>query len=132
MEELEQCRQEPFPLLCGRLGIANLFNPLRPEREYALDLRNHDEATVAQLLVILTAEPGAALRTFTLTLTLHARRNNHLLRGFRRAKPRPIFAQRSLGQTVLTKRMIDDVFGIMMQGRILCTRLTTACRSTWA
>ncbi len=61
LEELEQCRTEPFPLLCERLGIANLFNPLCPEREYALNLRNHDEATVAQLLVILTAEPGENL-----------------------------------------------------------------------
>ena len=56
MEELGQCRKEPFPQLCGRLGIANIFNPLCPEREYALNLRNHDEATVAQQLVILTAE----------------------------------------------------------------------------
>ena len=60
-QELEQCRTEPFPLLCGRIGIANLFNPLCPEREYALNLKHHDEATVAQLLVILTAEPGENL-----------------------------------------------------------------------
>ena len=61
VEELEAMQDEPFPLLCNRLGIGNLFNPLRPEREYALNLRKSDERAVCQCLVTLTAEPGENL-----------------------------------------------------------------------
>lgn len=93
MEELEQCRQEPFPLLCGRLGIANLFNPLRPEREYALNLRNHDEATVAQLLVILTAEPGALVANIHIDIDIDIARKKKqsLAARFQKGETTPHF-----------------------------------------
>jgi hypothetical protein len=48
----------PFVQLTNRLGSANLFNALRPEGEYALDLRVPDQRQVAQLLVVLSTEPG--------------------------------------------------------------------------
>ena len=48
----------PYILLTNRLGAANIFNPLRPEGEYALNLRCNDEREVAQLLVVLSTEPG--------------------------------------------------------------------------
>jgi hypothetical protein len=57
-EELKKMSGDPFVYLNHRLGPANLFNPLRPEREYALNLRNCDERTAAQLLVVLSSEPG--------------------------------------------------------------------------
>ena len=62
-DELAELRQErnPWVVLESRLGPANLFNPIRPEREYALDLRLHDCRMVAQCLVILSAEPGENL-----------------------------------------------------------------------
>ena len=55
--------------LCERIGQANLFNPLFPEREYALDLKTdlnhagdnagvHDERKVTECIIILSAEPG--------------------------------------------------------------------------
>jgi hypothetical protein len=91
MEELEQCRQEPFPLLCGRLGIANLFNPLRPEREYALNLRNHDEATVAQLLVILTAEPGALVANIHIDIDIARKKKQSLAARFQKGETTPHF-----------------------------------------
>ena len=61
---------------CHRLGHANLFNPLFPEKEYALNLRDwaetppddthphgdkkgqQDQRRVAELLIVLSAEPG--------------------------------------------------------------------------
>eukprot|EP01051_Picozoa_sp_SAG22_P010012 SAG22_NODE_875_length_6716_cov_2.927006_3_plen_379_part_00 len=56
--ELEKLASDPFVHLSHRLGSTNLFNPLRPEREYALNLRHADDRVTAQLLVVLTAEPG--------------------------------------------------------------------------
>ena len=61
-EELEALRGTPYLVLLYRLGAANLFNPLRPDGEYALDLRAADQRLVAQLLVILSSEPGENLQ----------------------------------------------------------------------
>lgn len=62
-DELRALRQErnPWVVLESRLGPANLFNPIRPEREYALDLRQNDCRMVAQCLVVLSAEKGENL-----------------------------------------------------------------------
>lgn len=63
-DELKELRKErnPWVVLESRLGPANLFNPILPEREYALDLRQHDCKLVAQCLVVLSAEPGENLK----------------------------------------------------------------------
>eukprot|EP01052_Picozoa_sp_SAG31_P016473 SAG31_NODE_1093_length_9952_cov_16.099056_8_plen_197_part_00 len=42
----------------SRVGSANLFNPIRPERKYLLDLKVHDDREVAKCLVRLSEEPG--------------------------------------------------------------------------
>jgi Ran GTPase-activating protein (RanGAP) involved in mRNA processing and transport len=62
--------------VCHRIGHANLFNPLFPESEYALNLKDwgelppseshphgdkkghHDQRRVAECLIVLSAEPG--------------------------------------------------------------------------
>ena len=61
--ELKALRLErnPWVVLESRLGPANLFNPIRPEREYALDLRQSDCRMVAQCLVVISAERGENL-----------------------------------------------------------------------
>ena len=41
-----------------RIGMSNLFNPLRPEGYYQLDLRSRDCRTVAKCLMELTEEKG--------------------------------------------------------------------------
>lgn len=56
--ELEKMKNDPFIQLNKRLGAANLLNILNPDRQYALNLRKRDESVAAQLLVVLTAEPG--------------------------------------------------------------------------
>ena len=53
--------RNPWVVLESRLGPANLFNPLRPEREYALDLRQSDCRVVAQCLVVIATERGENL-----------------------------------------------------------------------
>ena len=75
-EELQMLKSDESPdlhtkrylQLCERIGQANLFNPIYPEREYALNLRCdvntgdglgvHDERSVAECIIILSAEPG--------------------------------------------------------------------------
>ena len=75
-EELQMLKSDDSPdvhtkrylQLCERIGQANLFNPIYPEREYALNLRCdfntgdnlgvHDERRVAECIIILSAEPG--------------------------------------------------------------------------
>lgn len=83
-EELAQLRHESsseiatqrYLQACHRIGHANLFNPLFPEREYALNLRDftelppsdahpegdrkghHDQRRVVECLMLLSAEPG--------------------------------------------------------------------------
>jgi hypothetical protein len=65
--ELEAMRlaKSPWVSLEHNLGPANLFNPIRPEREYALDLRKVDERLVAECLIILGGEPGENLLSTT-------------------------------------------------------------------
>lgn len=60
VDEIVYLRQYPPPyvILTDRLGVANMFNPLRPDGEYALNLRVRDERQVAQMLVLLSTEPG--------------------------------------------------------------------------
>ena len=60
VDEIVYLRQHPppFVILTDRLGVANLFNPLLPDGEYALNLRIRDERQVAQMLVLLSTEPG--------------------------------------------------------------------------
>lgn len=60
VDEIVYLRQNPPPyvILTDRLGVANLFNPLLPDGEYALNLRVRDERQVAQMLVLLSTEPG--------------------------------------------------------------------------
>lgn len=60
VDEILYLRQNPPPyvILTDRLGVANLFNPLLPDGEYALNLRVRDERQVAQMLVLLSTEPG--------------------------------------------------------------------------
>ena len=60
VDEIVYLRQHPppFVILTDRLGVANLFNPLLPDGEYALNLRVRDERQVAQMLVLLSTEPG--------------------------------------------------------------------------
>lgn len=57
---LRQARY-PWTILQEQLGPANLFNPIRPEGDYALDLRSADARVVAQQLVLLSSEPGENL-----------------------------------------------------------------------
>lgn len=60
VDEILYLRQNPPPyvILTDRIGVANLFNPLLPDGEYALNLRVRDERQVAQMLVLLSTEPG--------------------------------------------------------------------------
>ena len=60
MDEIVYLKQNPTPYvkLTDRLGLANMFNPLLPDGEYALNLRVRDERQVAQMLVCLSTEPG--------------------------------------------------------------------------
>ena len=60
VDEIVYLKQNPTPyvILTDRLGLANMFNPLLPDGEYALNLRVRDERQVAQMLVCLSTEPG--------------------------------------------------------------------------
>ena len=51
----------PYLELLDRLGYLNLYNPLRPDGEYALQLSVHEERKLAEMLVMLTEEPGENL-----------------------------------------------------------------------
>ena len=71
-----QVETQRYLQVCRRIGHANLFNPLFPEREYALNLRDwavvapsdshphgdkqghQDQRRVAECLIVLSAEPG--------------------------------------------------------------------------
>ena len=61
VDEIQFLRENPPPYVTftDRIGVANIFNPLRPEGEYALNLRVLDERATAQMLVLLSTEPGA-------------------------------------------------------------------------
>jgi hypothetical protein len=51
----------PYEVACiyCRLGILNLFNPLKPEGSICLNLARHDERIIAKILAFLsTIEPG--------------------------------------------------------------------------
>ena len=58
LRTMKRNKATPFIECCERLGAANMFNPCAADREYALDLRKSDERSVAQMVVILSAEPG--------------------------------------------------------------------------
>ena len=75
-ETTTQIETQRYLQVCHRIGHANLFNPLFPEREYALNLRDwaevapseshphgdkkghQDQRRVAECLIVLSAEPG--------------------------------------------------------------------------
>ena len=56
---LANIKATPSLHLQSRLGAANTFNPLRPERKYVLNLLHKDDLVVARMLLNLAkVEPG--------------------------------------------------------------------------
>lgn len=62
IEEMRAAGQTPYLHLQHRLGLLNLFNPLLPDGEYALNLGTYEERSVAQVIVMLSVEPGENMK----------------------------------------------------------------------
>ena len=55
----------PYLQLQKRLGAVNMFNPIKPEQEYVLDLTQPEQNTACAMLVELLEEPGENMERTT-------------------------------------------------------------------
>lgn len=58
VKHASQCRQEVMRALYERFGILNLFNPLRPNGSYKLDMAKYEERMVCKMLCELAKQEG--------------------------------------------------------------------------
>lgn len=73
---------EVSKLLYQRIGILNLFSPLRPNGEYVLNLAMYEEKQVAKILCELARSEGFALMTeVKVAGTVVEKMSNDVLRG---------------------------------------------------